>query len=850
MPQPQSGQLPAPGPDPEKDFRSSLLWGAVLVVATLLVYTPAFNGKFLWDDDSWTTGIQSLLRDFSGLKRIWCDVVSLQQYYPLTGTSFWLDYHLWGFWTVPYHIENVLLHALGALLFWRLLARLGLPAAWPAAAIFALHPLMVESVAWITERKNVFSLPFYLGALLAYGRFSESWGDASETAHTQADTRARRTIAYASAFLLFLAALLAKTTAVSLPVVLLLLPWWKTGRIRWRQDIVPSLPFFALALGFGLATSWVEKSHVGAAGPEWAISVPGRFLVAGRALWFYAGKLVWPVNECFVYPKWRLDAASVFQWLFPIAAVTTLLLLWLLRNRIGRGPIVAAAFYVVAIFPVLGFFNVFFMRYSFVSDHWAYLPSLGLIALGAASLVRIAVLLRSPPVRRGLGVAALSVLALLTWKQTAVYADSETLWRATIQRNPQATMAYLSLGSLLLQQGRLMEAEAQFRRAVETQPDSVDALSNLGSALFEQGRGPEAIVQFEAALKIRPEAFHARNNLANALARAGRLAEAIVQYQQAVEIAPGLETLRLNLGATLMQAGCAKEACVQFQRAVEIQPANAAAHLGLGNALLADHRLDEAIASLRSSVELDNRSAPAFNTLGIALLQKGRPAEAAVQFERALAIQPGFVPALHNLGDVYLQQGRWEEARSCYQKVLKAEPNLVSAHNNLGNTFAKLGKVDEAIPEFEKALVNSPDLAEAHNNLANALFQKRRPADAVAHYQAAVSAHPNDPRLLNNLAWALATCPESSVRDGARAVEVAKAASRFSGGNNPIIMNTLAAAYAEAGKFPEAVTTAEQALQLAIDQSTTSQADMLRARLALYKAHTPFRDNDLMPPGN
>jgi hypothetical protein len=353
-----------------------------------------------------------LLRDTSGLHLIWFQPTALQQYYPLSGTTFWLDYQLWKFWTLPYHMENVLLHALAALLFWRLLLQFQLPGAWLAGAIFALHPVMVESVAWITERKNVLSLVFYLGALLAYLRYeqrsdppSSGFGAASRdhASHAcQPEASERRPVTrppsffYALAFVLFLGALLAKTTTFSLPAVILLIGWWKRGQIRWRADVLPTLPFFALALGLCAVTAWLEKHHVGAQGPDFALTFPQRCLIAGRAFWFYPGKLFWPANLCFIYPRWQPNPGSGWQWLYPVTAIGTLFMLWPGRGRIGRGPVTALFFYVGTLFPVLGFMNAYGMRFSFVWDHWVYLPALGVIALGPALVVRVVERFRAP----------------------------------------------------------------------------------------------------------------------------------------------------------------------------------------------------------------------------------------------------------------------------------------------------------------------------------------------------------------------------------------------------------------------------------------------------------------------
>jgi hypothetical protein len=360
----------------------------VVVAAVFLAYWPCLQGGFVWDDDAWTTKLASLFQHVSGLRAIWSWPTQLQQYYPLTATAFWIDYHLWGFWTLPYHIENVLLHLVAAGLFWRVLKRLEVPGAGLAAAVFLLHPLMVESVAWITERKNVLSLALFLGALLAYGRFARLWKV------TGRPSLSHDWWAWACALLLFLAAYLAKASTFAFPAVVLLLCWWKRGQLRWREDVLPTLPFFAATLGLGLMTAWLERNHLGASGPEWAIPFPERCVIAGHALWFYVGKLLLPTDLCFVYPRWPVNDRPLLSWLWPVSALGALAGLWLLRRRIGRGPLAAALFFVGTLLPLLGFVNGYFMRYSFVSDHWAYLPSLGLIALAAAAASRCQPFLR------------------------------------------------------------------------------------------------------------------------------------------------------------------------------------------------------------------------------------------------------------------------------------------------------------------------------------------------------------------------------------------------------------------------------------------------------------------------
>ncbi len=527
-------------------WKSPSAGSALIVVLTVVAYLPVMRGGLIWDDDAWTTGISALLRDVSGLRAMWCQLTALQQYYPLSGTTFWLDYHLWGFWPLPYHVENVLLHAVSAVLFWQLLRRLETPGAWLAGAIFALHPVMVESAGWITERKNVLSLVFYLGALLAYGRFNSFWkGDNG--------SRARHRGTYALALLLCLGALLAKTTTFSLPAVIVLIGWWKRGRVRWREDLLPTLPMFALAIGFCLMTAWLEKTHVGAQGPDFALTFPERCLVAGRVPWFYIGKLLWPANLCFVYPRWHPDPGSWQQWLYPVATAGVLVGLWLARRRMGRGPATAAFFFVGTLFPLLGFFNAFGMLYSFVWNHWVYLPSLGLIALAAALAARAAVVLRAPRLFHGVATVLLVALGTLTWRQGDIYRDAETLWRDTVAKNPTEWMVHYNLGKTLSDEGRIPEAIPEYEEALRVKPDNAEVHNNLGGALIALGRLPEAIEHLEQALRIKPEYAEPHYNLGIALWQAGKTQEAIGQYEQALRFKPDYIKAYNNLGTALVQ---------------------------------------------------------------------------------------------------------------------------------------------------------------------------------------------------------------------------------------------------------------------------------------------------------
>ncbi|MGA2505846.1 MAG: glycosyltransferase family 39 protein, partial [Chitinispirillaceae bacterium] len=404
------------------------VWGLLLVATTFLAYRPAWNGQPVWDDDAHMTKPE--LRPAAGLARIWTQLGATQQYYPLVHTVFWVEHRLFGDATPGYHLLNILLHFLSALLLITILRRLGIPgkAAWLAGGIFALHPVMVESVAWITELKNTLSGVFYLAAALAYLKFDSE----RDKKH------------YALALLLFLFGLLSKSVIVTLPAALLVVFWWKRGRIEWKRNVVPLLPFFAIGIISGVFTAWMERRYFGAEGSDFNLAFIDRCLIAGRAIWFYLYKLLWPANLIFIYPRWHIDAATVWQYLFPAAFLLTAVLFWALRSR-SRTPLAVLLYFAVTLFPALGFFNVYPFRFSFVADHFQYLACIGPIAAAAAIIVQGTGLLQAR-LRRTMqplicGVL-LSVLFLLSWNQSGMYSDAETLYRTTIRKNPDCWMAY------------------------------------------------------------------------------------------------------------------------------------------------------------------------------------------------------------------------------------------------------------------------------------------------------------------------------------------------------------------------------------------------------------------------
>ncbi|HVW20424.1 MAG TPA: tetratricopeptide repeat protein [Opitutaceae bacterium] len=522
---------------------------ALILPAALLAYLPALRGGFIWDDDGHVT--RPDLRSLGGLRRIWAEPGATQQYYPVLHSAFWLEHRLWGDAPLGYHLLNVLLHAAAAALFVRVLRQLAAPGALLAGFLFALHPVCVESVAWISEQKNTLSAVFYLLAALAYLRFD----------------RTRRPGAYAAALGLFLLAVLSKTVTATLPAALLVVFWWKRGRLSWRRDALPLLPWFALAALGGGVTAWVERRYIGAQGADFSLSLAQRVLVAGRVVWFYLGKLLWPSRLAFIYPRWNVSPAAAWQWLFPLSLLALLAWLWTLRRR-NRAPLAAALLFVGTLFPALGFINVYPFVFSFVADHFQYLASLGLIALAAAGISAW----RDAGGRATASAALACALGALSFRQARMYGDQERLYRATIARNPECWMAYNNLGNTLVAAGRAAEAVPEYEEALRLRPGYAEADFDLGFALLATGRPLEAIRPLEAAARLRPGEAGAQFALGNALSQAGDLPQAEDHFRRALELRPSYPEAEFNLGLAVIRQGRPAEARACWEAALRMDP--------------------------------------------------------------------------------------------------------------------------------------------------------------------------------------------------------------------------------------------------------------------------------------
>ena len=538
------------------------LAGAVLCLLVVVSYFPALAGGFVWDDRILIKATP--LHTWSGLAQIWFTPRALERYeghyWPLLYTTFWLEHKLWGLAPLGYHLVNLLLHTGVVLLLWRLLRRLGVPGAWFAAAVFAVHPLHVESVAWIIGRKDILATVFYLAAVLAYIRFAEMrrWGD------------------YLLAMALFVLGLLSKSITVTLPVALLLWHWWRHGRVT-LADCSRTLPFFLVGLGIALADYVYYASHNQI---SFAYTLLERGLIAARALAFYVGKLLWPAGLAGVYPRWEPGIGDALAWGGAVGFAAVVAVLWCWRRSLGRGPLAGVLFFAVALSPTLGFVDNVYMEFSFVADRYQYLAGIGLIAVMAGAVGRACQrglgalpAHRTRPARLAIGAVGAAILAvagLLTWNQAGLYRNPGTFFTHVIAHNPQARHAHYNLAKYLDTEGRYREAHAVYQTALERQPDNPELRVSIGRLMEKQGRLEEALVRYREALRLNPQYQIAMRNIAVVLINQGRYAAGLVSAQQVIAHYPDDARAHHLAGYGLLYLNRKAEALRHYDRALAL----------------------------------------------------------------------------------------------------------------------------------------------------------------------------------------------------------------------------------------------------------------------------------------
>jgi protein O-mannosyl-transferase len=663
-----------------------LILSLILVATTFVVYGPALHGAFLFDDDSLLTS-SAIVKAADGLRRIWFTTQPLD-YWPLTNSSFWLEWRLWGLNPTGYHVTNVVLHVGSAFLLWAILCRLSIPGGWLAAMIFALHPVSVQSVAWIAQRKNALSMLFFLLSIYWYLKIVEGAGDdaARDGPEAVATDRLARLRAYWLSLAAFVLAMLSKGSVAILPGALLLLIWWRRGRVRVR-DLVEAAPFFAVAVVFTLVNMWFQARMPGGARDATMLE---RILGAAGVVWFYLGKALAPTGLMFVYPQWEIRADELRWWAPALAAaIATALLVWQRRRPVARALLFAWAFFCLALIPVMGFTDVYFMKYSLVADHYEYVALAGVAAAVAAGLVRglerFESIMRPRIVLAASWRAALVLpLAVVAWSHAHLFASAETFYRTGVASNPAAWVLQNNLGALLIEQSKNEEAADHLREALRLQPDLVQAHNNLCDAAAHLRRTDEALVECSRAVRDSPNRASAHDSLGMALASAGRLAEARREFETALRLNPDSVEAHYNLADVLREAGEPATAVDHYRAVIRAWPEAVGARSGLGRAL-------EAL---------------------------GAAADAEAAFRDAIRLDPSAAEPHRNLAELLLERGRFEEAVAEYRQAIAHEAPLPETRNNLGVALARLGRLAEAEEQFRAALALDPTLEDARANLA------------------------------------------------------------------------------------------------------------------------------------
>jgi protein O-mannosyl-transferase len=463
------------------------LLSLILISFVILAYTPVWKAAFVWDDELILTANPCIVGPL-GLKEIWTTTGA--DICPLTLTTFWAEHALWGLNPLPYHLVNVLTHGTCAVLLWRVLRSLRMQGAWLGAALWALHPVAVESVAWITEMKNTESGLFFLLSMLFFVRWLRT---------KDLDGRTGGRWNYALSLLFAAVAMAAKSSTVILPVVLCLCAWWVEGRWHWR-NVARVLPIFLMALAASALSIWTQGLQLATVtDPRWVRTWPERLATAGDAVWFYLGKLLWPHPLITNYPRWQIDAGQWVSYLPLLAVIVILFIFWLRRESGGAGSracFFAFAYFIVALLPTLGLIDIYIFRYSLVFDHFQYLAGIGPLALAGAALVRLAdfIIPKKPWLQSALCAGLLLIVGVASWQRTWVYGSEDVLWTDTLAKNPDSWIAHSNLGNVLFRKGQVDEALKQFQKALEICPNYPEADINLGAAIFQKGQVDQAVV--------------------------------------------------------------------------------------------------------------------------------------------------------------------------------------------------------------------------------------------------------------------------------------------------------------------------------------------------------------------
>lgn len=817
---------------------------------TFCAFLPALSNGYVWDDDAYlaeNAGYHGL--GWTQLRWMFT-TLHAGHYMPLTWLSWAADYLIWGDRPFGYHLGNVVLHALSAVVFLLLADRL-LAEAMPgassrrrllgaalAAVLFGVHPLRVESVAWATERKDCLSGLFYLLALLLYVRAAG------------AVAGRRRRVLLLAAGAVYALALLAKVMSVSLPLVMLGLDVYPlrrlgTSRVRWltraaRRVWLEKLPFFLMAAAVA-APAPFAAAHAQTLGSLTEVGLADRLAISLFSLAFYVPKTVLPVGLSALYELPVSVNPLSLKYVASAVAVAGITAGLLVLRRHWPGALAAWWCYAVILLPVMGIVQI---GPQIAADRYTYLSCLGWALLIGGGLLRVWQAGRPAWQRVAVGAsgaAAVAGLWGLTWRQCGFWSDQLTLWSRAVQIDENCSICHYNLGTALIHAGRLDEAIGRFSEALRVNPKAARAEHNWAVALSELGRWDEAAEHYQAAIRIDPDYAAPHRSLGALLSRQGEHEAALLHYERARQLEPDdADTLR-DLGGLLTTMGRPAEAVERLRESLSIMPHSAETRSRLAVALNRLGLYAEAIREAESAIRIDPALAEAYDSLAKALAGVGRWEQAAAAYRQTVRLRPASAAAWCNLGSVLARLGRSEEAAGHYRESLRLDPDFAQAHNNLANLLVREGEIDQALSHYESAVRIDPGFGEAYYNLGAVLAHERRYAEAIGVLEAGRREAPGHRGVARQLAWLLATCPDAALRDGQLATDLAEALAEATRFESPRVLETLAAAYAEVGRYTEATQFAARAVDLARLQGDTALADRIQAGVELYRAGRPSR---------
>ncbi|MBN1901498.1 tetratricopeptide repeat protein, partial [Candidatus Sumerlaeota bacterium] len=677
----------------------------------------------LWDDNVFLTD-NPLIISQTGLKDFWLSTKA-PDYFPLTSSMLWVEWRIFGDNPVGYRIVNILLHGISTILIFLILKELGIPGAFLCAALFGLHPVHVESVAWITQRKNALAMAFYLLTILCFVKSDK--------------TNNKRL--YILSLVFYILSLFSKTAVVTTPFVLLGCLLWMKRKIP-SKDMARLVPFFVLSITLGIVTMWFQQNRAIAGDVIRTDGFLSRFSIAGRAVWFYIHKTIIPFNLAFAYPRWEIPSVSLSSFIPAIMILVLIILFFMKRKTWGAPFLFASGYFLITLFPVLGFMNIYYMRFSLVADHWQYFSSISIIALvvgGASWFVK----------KKGHALSSSGVIAgfllvclffILTFKRNHVFKDPEILWRDNIKRYPEAWLSYKGLADTLRKRGKPEEAIVRAREAVRIKPDYSDAYTLLGMIHSESGDMEAARENYLLAVKYNPRDFMAHNNLGAVYHSMGEWEDAEKSYTKALELNPEMANSFYNLAIVKMNL----------------------------------RRFDEAEKYLKEALRLD-------------------PVHENALFDLAM--------------------------------IRKAQRDLSGAKNLL-----------------EQGIQSDPDFNRGRFELSEIFKEQGEPEKSIALLRDILKKEPDNSLVMSRLAWFLATQEKESLRNGEEAVRLAERACQITQNSQPLFILTLSAAYAEVGRFADAIETAEKAVNSAEESSMNDLASDIRKKILLYKQNKPIRD--------